>query len=397
MPEDCLQDASSPRYSARGVSAEKHDVHQVVNRLDPGLFPGSFCKVIPDALGGSEQHCNIIHADGSGTKSILAYLHYREFGDPGVFEGISQDSIVMNLDDLLCVGATGQVVLSNTLNRNARNCPGEVIRALIHGSEAFIQHLRDQGINIVSGGGETADVGDLTGTITVDSNAVARLKRDEVIGNHIEGELCIVGLASSGQASYETFENSGIGSNGLTSARHDLLADYYRSAYPETFDPSMPEDLCYSGPYRLEDALPGSEHLKVGEALLSPTRTYAPLIDAILKAHRPKITALIHCSGGGQTKCLKFAYDTHIIKDNLFDPPPIFTAIEAASRTPQNEMYQVFNMGHRMEIYTDPETADSVIAIADSYGVPAKIIGRTEPAEANRLTLVTPSGETIVY
>ena len=372
-------------------------MHQVVDRLDPGLFPGSFCKVIPDALGGSEQHCNIIHADGSGTKSILAYLHYREFGDPAVFEGISQDSIVMNLDDLLCVGATGHVVLSNTLNRNARNCPSEVIRALIQGSEAFIQHLRDQGINIVSGGGETADVGDLTGTITVDSNAVARLRRDEVIRNHITGELCIVGLASSGRASYETFENSGIGSNGLTSARHDLLADYYRSQYPETFDASMPEALCYSGPYRLEDALPGSKHLNVGSALLSPTRTYAPLIDAILKAHRPKITALIHCSGGGQTKCLKFAHNTHITKDNLFEPPPIFTAIETASRTPQKEMYQVFNMGHRMEVYTDPTTADAVIAIAESFGIDAKIIGRTEPAEVSRLTLITPSGETILY
>lgn len=397
MTQETNETTASPRYSARGVSAEKHDVHRVVDRLDPGLFPGSFCKVMPDVLAGDSDFCNVIHADGSGTKSILAYLHYRETGDASVFEGISQDSIVMNLDDLLCVGATQGLIISNTLNRNAKNCPGEVVSALIRGSELFIDTLRDLGIGIISGGGETADVGDLTGTITVDSNAVARLRRDEVIANQIQGECVIVGLASSGQATYEQNPNSGIGSNGLTSARHDLLSKHYRAHYPETFDPHIPETLCYSGPFRLSDPLPNGQGETIGDAVLSPTRTFAPVIDAVLRDHRPNITGLIHCSGGGQTKCLKFSHGVHIIKDQLFAPPPIFDAIQSASQTPSKEMYQVFNMGHRMEIYTDEHTADAVLNIARHFNIEAQIIGRTEPSATNKLTLNTPSGETILY
>jgi phosphoribosylformylglycinamidine cyclo-ligase len=397
MPNEPKEITASPRYSARGVSAEKHDVHRVVDQLDPGLFPGSFCKIIPDALAGDSDYCNVIHADGSGTKSILAYLQYRETGDPTVFEGISQDSIVMNLDDLLCIGATQGLIISNTLNRNARHCPGEVISALIRGSERFIDTLRDLGIGITPGGGETADVGDLTGTITVDSNAVARLRRDEVIGNRIQGACVIVGLSSSGQATYEAKHNSGVGSNGLTSARHDLLSSHYRAHYPETYDPHIPAHLCYSGPFRLSDPLPRGQGETVGEAMLSPTRTYAPLIDAVLRDYRPHIRGLIHCSGGGQTKCLKFGHGVHIIKDQLFTPPPIFDAIQSVSQTPAREMYQVFNMGHRMEIYTDANTAEALLDIASHFNVEAKIIGRTEPSTENRLTLNTPSGETILY
>lgn len=388
---------ASPRYAARGVSAEKHDVHQVVDQLDQGLFPGSFCKVTRDVIAGSDTHCNIIHADGSGTKSVLAYLQYRETGDPTAFHGIAQDSIVMNLDDLLCVGATQNILLSNTINRNAKNCPGEVIKALIEGSEMFIASMQDLGVNLISGGGETADVGDLTGTLTVDSNAVVRLARTEVMANDIQPGHVIIGLASSGQCSYEQCFNSGIGSNGLTSARHELLDRYYADQYPESFDTSIPKELAYCGPYRLESPLPGSDNMTVGEAILSPTRTFAPVVKTLLETYAPMISGLIHCSGGAQTKCLKFGRNLHYVKDNLFPVPAIFDAIQAASQSSDEEMYQVFNMGHRLEVYAPDNIARDVIDIAASYGIAAQVIGYTEPNPHNKLSLRNPAGRTIVY
>ena len=397
MNESEHSKVASPRYTARGVSAEKQDVHQVVDQLDPGLFPGSFCKVAPDVLGGDQDYCNVIHADGSGTKSILAYLHYRETGDTDVFKGISQDSIVMNLDDLICVGAVDHILISNTINRNARNCPGEVIRALIEGSEAFIQSMRDLGVELIPGGGETADVGDLTGTLTVDSNAVVRLPRESIISNAIAPDMVIVGLASDGQSHYESTPNSGIGSNGLTSARHDLLSPYYGEHYPETFDPATPSDLAYCGPYRLSDPLPGMDSMTVGEGLLSPTRTYAPVIKQLIKEMGSSLSGIIHCSGGAQTKCLKFGHGIHFIKDQLLSAPPIFKAIQDASGTDAREMHQVFNMGHRMEVYLPPRLADEAIAIASGFGIRAKIIGRTETADTNKLSLRSAAGQTIVY
>lgn len=384
------------RYQSRGVSADKTEVHNVVDHLDHGAIPGTFCKVTEDFLGGDPDKCNIIHADGSGTKSIIAYLHYKEFGDPSVFHGISQDSIVMNLDDLLCVGINGRILVSNTVNRNALNCPGEVVSALIEGSEAFMATLRDQGVQIYSGGGETADVGDLTGSVVVDSCAVAVMKKDDVVRNKITGDLAIVGLSSTGTANYETLENSGIGSNGLTSARHDMLSKYYAEKYPETFDTNVPDDLVYCGPYKLEDALPASS-LTVGQAILSPTRTYAPVIQTVLKEHGKAVKGLIHCSGGAQTKCLKFGHGAHFIKDNLFATPPLFNAIQAASGTEWQEMYKVFNMGHRMEIYVPQSQVESVIDIARSFGIAAQLIGRTETAEKNHLSLTDQQGNQFSY
>lgn len=397
MPEES-------RYAARGVSATKTEVHAAVDKLDRGLYPGAFCKIIADHLTGDPAKCAVIHADGSGTKSTLAYLHWRETGDAGAFRGIAQDSIVMNIDDLLCVGVTDGIVLSSTINRNARNIPGEVLAELIAGTEAFIENLRGHGVGIVSGGGETADVGDLTPTCTVDSCAVAVLERKRVIdGSGIQPGLAIVGLASSGQAAYETFVNSGIGSNGLTSARHDLLAPYYREHYPETCDAGTAAEYLYCGPFRLEDDLPGGNGMKVGEALRSPTRTYAPVVAALLREHPEAVRGLIHCSGGGQTKCLRFGKGVHFIKDNLFPPPPVFAAIHQASGTTGKEMHQVYNMGHRMEVFCPPEEAEAIIAVASRLGVQAQIIGRTEasslPDGNNQLTL-TPAGdaaETIHY
>jgi len=389
--------SASPRYSARGVSAEKQDVHRVVDRLDQGLFPGSFCKVTEDVLAGSDAHCNIIHADGSGTKSVLAYLQYKETGSPEVFKGIAQDSIVMNLDDLICVGATQDILISNTINRNAKNCPGEVVQALIEGSETFIATMRDLGVNLIPGGGETADVGDLTGTLTVDSNAVVRLPRAQVVTNSIQAGHVIVGLASFGQCRYEQTLNSGIASNGLTSARHELLSSYYAEAYPESYDHSMPKDLAYCGPYRLDDLLPGGTGETVGGALLSPTRTYAPFVRDLLKDMGTVISGLIHCSGGAQTKCLKFGHDLHFIKDNLFPVPPIFEAIKNASKSSTHEMYQVFNMGHRLEVYLPSSEAPSVVALAQEHGIDARGIGYTEAHDHNKLSLRTSVGETIFY
>lgn len=388
--------SAESRYQSRGVSADKTEVHNVVDKMDHGAIPGTFCKITEDFLGGDPEKCNIIHADGSGTKSIIAYLHYKEFGDPSVFHGISQDSIVMNLDDLLCVGINGRILVSNTVNRNALNCPGEVVSALIEGSESFMATLRDQGVQIYSGGGETADVGDLTGTVVVDSCAVAVMKKDDVVRNAITGDLAIVGLSSTGTANYESKENSGIGSNGLTSARHDMLSRVYAEKYPETFDPNVPADLVYCGPYELGDALPDSA-LTVGEAILSPTRTYAPIVQTILQTLGKEVKGLIHCSGGAQTKCLKFGHGAHFVKDNLFQTPPLFAAIQSASGTAWQEMYKVFNMGHRMEVYVPPARVDEVIAVANSFGVAAQQVGYTESAEQNHMTLTTPTGEVFQY
>jgi phosphoribosylformylglycinamidine cyclo-ligase len=388
---------NASRYQARGVSSDKTEVHNVVDHLDHGLFRNAFCKITEDYLTGNPEQCNVIHADGSGTKSIIAYLAYKENGSTDVFHGISQDSIVMNLDDLLCVGVNGRILISNTVNRNALNCPGEVVGALIQGSENFLAQLREFGVNIYSGGGETADVGDLTGTIVVDSVAVSVMKKKDVItGDLIAPGLAIVGLSSTGQAIYEDRENSGIGSNGLTSARHDMLSHYYADNYPESFDANVDPSLMYCGPYKLEDPLPGSS-LTVGEALLSPTRTYAPVIYKLLAEHSGLIRGLIHCSGGAQTKCMKFSDNIHFIKDNLFPTPPIFKAIQSASKTEWKEMYKVFNMGHRMEVYCDPDQAQKVIDVAAGFGIEAQVVGRTEDSDdGNRLSL-THASEVFTY
>jgi phosphoribosylformylglycinamidine cyclo-ligase len=379
------------RYARRGVSSSKTEVHAAISKTDKGLYPGAFCKITEDYLTGDKEKCNIIHSDGSGTKSILGYLYWKETGDPSVFRGIAQDSIVMNVDDLLCVGATGPILLSSTINRNAKNIPGEILGELIAGTEEFLQLMRKSGIQIRSGGGETADVGDLTGTVVVDSCATAVMKKKQVItGARIKPGLVIVGLSSAGQATYESKENSGIGSNGLTSARHDLLNSYYKRTFPETFDKNIDPKLVYCGPYRIKNPLPGST-MTVGEAILSPTRSYAPIIAKLLEENRNKIHGIVHCSGGGQTKCLHFGKGAHFVKDNLLPTPPIFKAIQKASGTSIKEMYQVYNMGHRMEIYCKPTTAKRVIEIAKDFGVVAQKIGYTEksqkPDNTNHLTL----------
>jgi len=374
-------EGSQNRYNQRGVSSSKEEVHRVVDSMDRGLFPGAFCKITEDALTGRDDFCNVIHSDGAGTKSILGYLWYRETGDASVFKGIAQDSLVMNLDDLACVGAWDRVMISSTVNRNARNFPGEALAALIEGTEEFLQAMRDLGISVYSGGGETADVGDLTGTVAVDSCAVAVLERSQVIDNaRICPGLAIVGLSSSGQASYEKTENSGIGSNGLTSARHELLSKHYFENYPETFDPNTPEEYLYCGPHRLSDPLPGSK-LSVGQALLSPTRTYLPVAKTLFEQLGDQLKGLVHCSGGGQTKCLRFGTGVHHIKDNLFSAPPLFAEIQKASGTSDEEMHQVYNMGHRLEAYCPLDQAGLVIEIAQSFGIYAQVVGRTEPSE----------------
>lgn len=387
MPSNLTQN----RYNQRGVSSDKSEVHKVVDKMDRGLFPGAFCKVTEDLLTRNPDFCNIIHSDGAGTKSILGYLWYRETGDPSVFKGIAQDSIVMNLDDLACVGIWDQVVLSSTVNRNARNFPGEALAALIQGTEDFLQTLSDQGIKVKSGGGETADVGDLTGTVAVDSCAVAVSPRDRIIDNaRISPGLSIVGLASFGQASYEAFENSGVGSNGLTSARHELLSSHYRETYPETFDSRTDPQYLYCGPHRMTDPLPDSS-LSVGEALLSPTRTYLPVVKKVMEELKSQVLGLVHCSGGGQTKCMRFGTQVHHIKDNLFAPPPLFKEIQKVSETSDEEMHQVYNMGHRLEAYCKPEVAEDLIGIANQFGIQAQVIGRTESSQngddSNHLTI----------
>ena len=376
----------SSRYSARGVSSDKTEVLQAIASLDKGLYPNAFCKISEDFLSGRKDYCNLIHSDGAGTKSILAYLQYKESGDPEVFRGIAQDSIVMNLDDLICSGASSSILVSTTINRNAMNCPQEVIQELIFGTEDILESMRNLGINIQSGGGETADVGDLTGTIIVDSCATAILKRQDVIKNEISEDLVIVGFSSTGKSNYEETENSGIGSNGLTSARHELLSKFYREKYPETADLSIDPALSYCGKWRLEDQLPGTS-MTIGSALLSPTRTYAPLIAALGMYLGDEIKGLVHCSGGGQTKCLRFGKNIHFVKDQLFEVPPLFKTIQLESNASWHEMYKTFNMGHRMELYINGRHADSVISLAKSFNIEAKIIGFTERAKTSCLTL----------
>ena len=348
----------------RGVSASKEDVHSAIKNINKGLFPQAFCKIVPDSLTGDPAYCAIMHADGAGTKSSLAYIYWRETGDLSVWKGIAQDAVIMNTDDLLCVGATDNILLSSTIGRNKHLIPGEVIAALIEGTEEVLQMLRDNGMNIVSTGGETADLGDLVRTVVVDSTVTARMKRDEVISNHnIKPGDVIVGLSSYGQATYELDYNGGMGSNGLTSARHDVFNKIYVEKYPETFDPQVPMDLCYTGKYQVTDKIAGVP-LDMGKLVLSPTRTYAPIIAEILKSQRAHIHGMVHCSGGAQTKVLHFVKDVHVIKDNLFDIPPLFDIIQAESGTSWQEMYKVFNMGHRMEIYCEEQYAQEMIDIS---------------------------------
>lgn len=385
----------SDRYMQRGVSASKEDVHNAIKNLDKGIFPNAFCKVVPDLIAGDPTYCNIMHADGAGTKSSLAYLYWKETGDIGVWKGIAQDAIIMNIDDLLCVGATQNILLSSTIGRNKNLIPGEVISAIINGTEEVLQMLRDNGVNIISTGGETADVGDLVRTIIVDSTVTARMKREDVITNEkIKPGQVIVGLTSYGQASYEDEYNGGMGSNGLTSARHDVFHHSIADKYPESFDPSVPRDLVYSGSKKLTDSVEGSP-LDAGKLVLSPTRTYAPIIVEVLKELRSKIGGLIHCSGGAQTKVLHFAKGVHIIKDNLFEIPPLFKLIQEESGTDWKEMYKVFNMGHRMEIYIDEAYADEIISISKSFNVDAQIVGRVEKSDASKLSIRTEGNEYI--
>lgn len=386
---------SSDRYMQRGVSASKEDVHRAIANLDKGVFPGAFCKISPDILGGDPAYCNIMHADGAGTKSSLAYLYWKETGDISVWRGIAQDAVVMNTDDLICVGATDQMLLSSTIGRNKNLIPGEVIAEIINGTEEVLQMLRDHGVGIYSTGGETADVGDLVRTIIVDSTVIGRMKRSDVVSNaNIQAGDVIVGLASDGQATYENKYNGGMGSNGLTSARHDVLAKYLTTKYPESFDPSVPESLVYSGSKQLTDVVEGTD-LDVGQLILSPTRTYAPVIMAILKLMRSQIHGMVHCSGGAQTKILHFVNNVHVVKDHLFPIPPLFELIQKESGTDFKEMYQVFNMGHRMELYVSPERAEEIIQISESFGIPAQIVGHVEAFSGKKLTIRSSFGEFI--
>ena len=382
----------SGRYDQRGVSASKEDVHNAIKNIDKGLFPGAFCKIVPDYLGGDPEWCNIMHADGAGTKSSLAYAYWRETGDLSVWKGIAQDALIMNIDDLLCVGATDNILLSSTIGRNKRLVPGEVIAAIINGTEELLEELRRFGVNIYSTGGETADVGDLVRTIIVDSTVTCRMRRADVINNaDIRPGDVIVGLASYGQAAYETEYNGGMGSNGLTSARHDVFNKNVARKYPETYDTEIPQELAYCGTCGLTDPVVGAP-VNAGKLVLSPTRTYAPVIKAILAENRKDVHGMVHCSGGAQTKIMNFVGNVHVIKDNLFDVPPLFELIRRESGTDAREMYKVFNMGHRMEIYLPADKAERIIAISESMGVPAKIIGRVEASENKRLTLSTPYG-----
>lgn len=381
------------RYIQRGVSASKEDVHNAIKHVDKGLYPTAFCKIIPDILGGNPEYCNIMHADGAGTKSSLAYMYWKETGDISVWRDIAQDALIMNIDDLLCVGATDNILVSSTIGRNKLLVGGEVISAIINGTEELLAELREMGVGVYSTGGETADVGDLVRTIIVDSTVTCRMKRSDVIDNgNIRGGDVIVGLSSSGQASYESKYNGGMGSNGLTSARHDVFAHELAKKYPESYDAAVPEELVYSGKKNLTDTVDGSP-LDAGRLVLSPTRTYAPIIKAILSEMRAKIHGMVHCSGGAQTKVLHFVKNKKIIKDNLFPIPPLFKLIHEESGTPPQEMYKVFNMGHRMELYVAPEDAERIIEISRSYGVDAQIVGRVEDrAEGNSLEIHSPWG-----
>ena len=384
---------SSNKYADRGVSHGKEDVHNAIKNIDKGLFPKSFCKIIPDTLSNDSEYCVIMHADGAGTKSSLAYVYWKETKDLSVWKGISQDSLIMNIDDLICVGATENIVVSSTIGRNKKLIPGEIIKQIIEGNEEVISNLNKHGMNVVSSGGETADVGDLVKTIIVDSTVFCRMKRADVIdnGNIIAGNV-IVGLSSFGKASYEEEYNSGIGSNGLTSARHDVFEKSLKNKYPESFDNQISDELIYSGTKKVTDLIENSP-LDAGKLVLSPTRTYAPLIKKIFEEiDRKKINGIIHCSGGAQTKILHFVDKLHIIKDNLFDLPPVFKLIQEESGTSWKEMYQVFNMGHRMEIYTDRSTADKIINISNGFNIQAKIVGRVEEYKNKKLTISSAYG-----
>ena len=377
----------SDRYMMRGVSAAKEDVHNAIRNIDKGLYPKAFCKIIPDILGGDPEWCNIMHADGAGTKSSLAYAYWKRTGDLSVWKGIAQDALIMNIDDLLCVGATDNILVSSTIGRNKRLIPGEVIAAIINGTEDLLASRRDMGIGIYSTGGETADVGDLVRTIIVDSTVTCRMRRDRVVDNAaIRPGDVIVGLASFGQATYEDSYNGGMGSNGLTSARHDVFGASVRTQYPETYDNEIPDDLAYSGSMDLTDNVDGVP-VDAGHLVLSPTRTYAPVIKKILEEMRPDIHGMVHCTGGAQTKVMHFVEGVHVIKDNLFPTPPLFALIQRESGTDWKEMYKVFNMGHRMEIYLSPKHADRVMEIAHSFNIEARIVGRVEESATNRLTI----------
>lgn len=380
------------RYQQRGVSADKEDVHQAIKKIDKGLFPKAFCKIVPDHLSGSKDHCIVMHADGAGTKSSLAYMYWKETADLSVWKGIAMDAIAMNIDDLLCVGCTSNILLSSTIGRNKHLIPGEVISAIINGTEEILEELRSHGIDIYSTGGETADVGDLVRTIIVDSTVTARMRRDQVISNSaIQAGDVILGLASYGKANYELVYNGGMGSNGLTSARHDVFGKYLMEKFPESFDPGTNQELVYSGSRKLTEKLDGVP-IDIGQLVLSPTRTYAPIINKMLEAHRADIHGMVHCSGGAQTKVLHFVDKVHIIKDDLFEIPPLFKLIQEESGTDWKEMYKVFNMGHRMEIYCSPETAQELIPISESFGVEAKVVGRVEESDAKKLTIESEKG-----
>ena len=384
--------SSDSRYNQRGVSASKEDVHNAIKNIDKGVFPQAFCKIVPDILGNDPEYCNIMHADGAGTKSSLAYMYWKETGDISVWKGIAQDAIIMNVDDLLCVGATENILVSSTIGRNKNLVPGEVISAIINGTDELLAELREMGISIFPTGGETADVGDLVKTIIVDSTVTCRMKRSDVISNHtIQAGDVIVGLSSFGQATYEQDYNGGMGSNGLTSARHDVFGKYLAEKYPESYDGAVPAELVYSGNYQLTDSVKGVE-VDAGKLVLSPTRTYAPVIKKVLDKMRSDIHGMVHCSGGAQTKVLHFVDNVHVIKDNLFDVPPLFRIIHEESGTDWKEMYKVFNMGHRFEIYLSPEKADQVIEIAKSFNIDAQIVGKVEAHEGKKLTIESEFG-----
>jgi phosphoribosylformylglycinamidine cyclo-ligase len=383
---------SESKYSKRGVSSSKEDVHAAIKNTDKGLYPRAFCKIVPDFMGGDKDFCNIMHSDGAGTKSSLAYIYWKETGDLSVWKGIAQDAIVMNLDDLLCIGAYNNILFSSTIGRNKNHIPGEIISSVINGTEEVLEELRNLGIGIWSTGGETADMGDLVRTIVIDSTVIARMKRSDVISNHTicDGDV-IIGLSSSGKTSYEKTYNSGMGSNGLTSARHDLFAPYLAAKYPESLDTTLPYDLIYSGRYRLTDPIDGLD-TDAGKLVLSPTRTYAPVLKKVLETMRSELHGLVHCSGGGQTKVMHFVDNMHIIKNNLFPLPPLFKMIQDQSGTAWEEMYKVFNMGHRFEIYTNEKNAPEILSIAAGFNLEARIVGYCEASEKKSLTIISEFG-----
>lgn len=382
------------KYDQRGVSASKEEVHAAIQHLDKGLYPNAFCKILPDLAAGNTKYCNLLHADTAGTKTSLAYLYWRETGDLSVWPGVSQDAIVMNLDDMACAGCTNDIMLSSTIGRNKGLVPAEVIAAVIRGTSDFVEKMHSHGVHLHLAGGETADVGDIVRTIDVGFTAFARMKRSEVLVPNVRSGDVIVGLASFGQASYETEYNGGMGSNGLTAARHDVLSNIYAEKYPESFDPRLPKEVVYTGNRLVTEKISiGNQEVSVGKLILSPTRTYLPVLQEILREHRKKIHGLIHVTGGGQTKVLKFVKDVHIVKDNLFELPPLFKLIQESSKTPWREMYQVFNMGHRMEIYLPARHADTVMAVAAKYGIEARVIGRVRKAQGEKVTVKSPFGK----